>query len=129
VVHVAVDDHSRLAYAEELPHEAPATTAAFTERALGFFASCGIAVRRILTDNGTPYRSGAFAACLAEHGITHKRTRPYTPRTNGKAEAMVGLLLRGWAYRRPYRTTAHRVAALPACLPHGVQLPPSARRA
>jgi transposase InsO family protein len=55
----------------------------------------------ILTDNGTPYRPGPFAACLAEHGITYKRTRPYTLRTNGKAEAMVGHLLRGWAYRRP----------------------------
>ena len=94
VVHVAIDDHSRLAYAEQLPDEHGATAAAFLERALGSFAAHGIAVTRVMTDNGSPYISGAFAGVLAERGIRHLRTRPYTPRTNGKAEAMVKVLIK-----------------------------------
>jgi len=112
VVHVAVDDHSRLAYAEELSDESGQTAAAFTERALAFYATHGIRVQRILTDNGSPYMSRAFAAVLIAHGIAHRRTRPYTPRTNGKAEAMVKLLINGWAYRRPYQSSAERRQAL-----------------
>jgi transposase InsO family protein len=125
-VHVAVDDHSRLAYAEELPDEFGETAAAFTERAVSFFASHGIRIRRVLTDNGSPYLSRAFAGVLADHGIRHLRTRPYRPQTNGKAEAMVKFLINRWAYARPYRSSAERGVALQAVLssynhtrPHG----------
>lgn len=125
-VHVAIDDHSRLAYAEELTDELGTTAAAFTLRAVAFFATHGIEVRRVLSDNGTCYRSTVFRDTLEACGIRALRTRPYTPRTNGKAEAMVGTLLRGWAYRRPYGSTAERIAALPRFLdtynrylPHG----------
>lgn len=107
-VHVAIDDHSRLSYAEQLPDEHGQTAAAFLERALGFFAAHGIAVTRVMTDNGSPYVSRAFAGVLAERGIRHLRTKPYTPRTNGKAEAMVKVLINSWAYARPYRSSAER---------------------
>lgn len=125
-VHVAIDDHSRLAYAEQLPDELGSTAAAFLERALGAFAAHGIAVTRVMTDNGSPYVSRAFAAVLAERGIRHLRTRPYTPRTNGKAEAMVKVLINSWAYARPYGSSAQRAVALSAFIdfynlerPHG----------
>lgn len=125
-LHVAVDDHSRLAYAEELPDELAPTATAFTMRALGFFAEHGIGVRRVLSDNGSCYRSRLFRDTVAGVGIRTMRTRPYTPRTNGKAEALVGTMLRGWAYRRPYGSTEERVAELPRFLhtynhhlPHG----------
>lgn len=126
VVHIAVDDHSRLAYAEELADELTATTVGFTMRAVAFFGDQGIQVRRVLTDNGPAYRSGLFNDTLASVGITTIRTKPYTPRTNGKAEAMVGTLLRGWAYRRPYASPEERIQALDRFidtynrhLPHG----------
>lgn len=112
VVHVAIDDHSRLAYVEEFPDEQPDTTVAFLRRALAFYAGQGIAVHRVMTDNGNPYRFRAFRAELSGLGIRHLRTRPYTPRTNGKAEALVKILLNGWAYARPYRSDAERSAAL-----------------
>jgi transposase InsO family protein len=125
-VHVAIDDHSRLAYAEELPDELGSTATVFTMRAMAFFSSHGITVRRVLSDNGACYRSDVFRDTLAAAGIRTLRTRPYTPRTNGKAEAMVGVLLRGWAYRRPYSTSAERADALGTFLhtynhhlPHG----------
>jgi transposase InsO family protein len=125
-VHVAIDDHSRLAYAEELADELGATAAAFTMRAVAFFGSHGIAVRRVLSDNGACYRSDVFTDTLAAEGIRTLRTKPYSPRTNGKAEAMVGVLLRGWAYRRPYASSEQRAVALAAFLttynhhlPHG----------
>lgn len=112
VVHIAVDDHSRLAYVEELPDEGPETTVGFFLRAQSFYASHGIAVGRALTDNGNPYRSRAFPDALEGLGIRHLRTRPYTPRTNGKAEAMVKILINGWAYARPYASDAERSAEL-----------------
>jgi len=125
-VHLAIDDHSRLAYAEELPDETGPTATAFTMRAVAFFASHGIEVRRILSDNGSCYCSRIFTDTLEAAGIHAMRTKPYTPRTNGKAEAMVGVLLRGWAYRRPYTTTQERIEALSPFLhtynhhrPHG----------
>jgi transposase InsO family protein len=125
-VHVAIDDHSRLAYAEEHPDETGMTAALFTARALEFFAAHGIEVRRILTDNGTPYRSKVFAETLAERGIAAKRTRPYRPQTNGKAEAFVKILINGWAYARPFRSSQERSGSLPAFIdfynrrrPHG----------
>jgi len=124
--HVAVDDATRLAYAEELPDERGVTAAAFLERALAFFAAHGVEVRRLLTDNGTCYRSRAFAAACAGQGLVHWRTRPYRPQTNGKAEAFVKIVQNSWAYKRPYDSTAERIDALPRFLayyngyrPHG----------
>jgi transposase InsO family protein len=126
VAHVAVDDATRLAYAEELPDERGEAAAAFLERALAFFAGHGVQVQRLLTDNGSCYCSNAFAAVCAEHGLRHSRTRPYRPQTNGKAEAFVKIPQNGWAYKRPYHSTAERISALPGFLryyngyrPHG----------
>jgi transposase InsO family protein len=111
-VHVAVDDHSRLAYVEELADERPETAVGFLRRALEFYAAHDITVQRVMTENGNPYRSRAFPTELSARGIRHIRTRPYTPRTNGKAEAMVKILLNGWAYARAYRSDEQRSAAL-----------------
>ncbi len=126
VVHVAVDDHSRLAYAEELPDECGTSAAAFLERALAFYGAHGITVARLLSDNGSCYRSGAYRAVCDKHAVRRLYTRPFRPQTNGKAEAFVKLLQNGWAYRRPYLDSAERIAALPAFLayynerrPHG----------
>jgi transposase InsO family protein len=111
-VHVAIDDHSRLAYAEELADESPTTTAEFLRRAWRFYASHGITIERILTDNGGCYRSRELAAACDELGIGHRFTRPYRPQTNGKAERMVRTLLREWAYARSFADTRERVARL-----------------
>lgn len=111
-VHVAVDDHSRLAYAEELPDESPATTAGFLWRAWRFYAAHGITIERVLTDNGGPYRSGAFAEACDALGIGHRRTRPYRPQTNGKVERMNRTMLAEWAYARPFASTAERIGDL-----------------
>lgn len=111
-VHVAIDDHSRLAYAEELPDESPETTAGFLRRAWRFYAGHGIAIERILTDNGGCYRSGAFAAACDELGLGHRRTRPYRPQTNGKAERLIRTLLGEWAYASAFNSTAERAASL-----------------
>lgn len=111
-VHVAIDDHSRYAYAEILPDEQGPTTAAFLARTLLAFAQEGIAIERILSDNGGNYRSRAFAAAASEHGIRLKKTRPYRPQTNGKAEAFNKTLQREWAYLRPYASNAERQTAL-----------------
>ncbi|MCC6388634.1 MAG: IS481 family transposase [Dehalococcoidia bacterium] len=112
-VYVAVDDHSRFAYAEALPDETGASTAGFLLRAVQAFASAGITVERVLTDNAFNYRrSRAFADAANLHGIGRLHTQPYRPQTNGKAEAFNKTLQREWAYRRPYRTNAERLAAL-----------------
>jgi len=116
LVHVAVDDHSRLAYAEELPDESPATTAGFLHRAVRFYAAHGIAVERVLTDNGTAYRSHGFALACDELGIGHRFTRPYRPQTNGKVERMNRTLQAEWAYARTFSDTAQRIADLPVFL-------------
>jgi len=113
-VHVAIDDHSRLAYVEELADESPVTTAAFLQRAVAFYAGHGITVERVLTDNGNPYRSLAFRAACSELAIQPRRTRPYRPQTNGKAERLIRTLLNEWAYAQPFHDTAARAAALPA---------------
>jgi transposase InsO family protein len=115
-IHVAIDDHSRYAYAEALRDERGETTAAFLERALATFQAHGVRVARILTDNGKNYGSHAFVDVAAAHGIRLKRTRPYRPQTNGKAEAFNKTLQREWAYIRLYRSNAARLAALPAFL-------------
>ena len=115
-VHVAIDDASRLAYVEVLPDEGDATTTRFLWRARAWFRRHGIRIRRVLTDNGSAYRSARFARLCASAGLRHLRTRPYTPRTNGKAERFIQTLLREWAYRRAYPSSPHRTAALPAWL-------------
>lgn len=116
-IHNAVDDHSRLAYSELLTDERKETAAGFWDRANAYFASVGITVARVLTDNGSCYRSHAFAETLGEN-ITHKRTRPYRPRTNGKVERFNRTTLEEWAYARPYTSEAERVAAFPDFLHH-----------
>ncbi len=116
-LHTAIDDHSRLAYTEELGDERGATAAAFWARAVKFFRRHGIKrIRRVLSDNGSCYRSGAFASALAASHSRHKRTRPYRPQTNGKVERFHRTLAREWAYRQPWSSNEHRAAALGAFL-------------
>jgi transposase InsO family protein len=111
-VHVAIDDASRLAYVEVLPDETGATASGFLERAIAWYRSQKITVERVMSDNGPPYVSKAFSALMHQHGMRHLRTRPYTPRTNGKAERFIQTLLREWAYAKPYITSGRRNAAL-----------------
>jgi transposase InsO family protein len=101
-VHVAVDDHSRVAYTEVLESQGRDASAAFITRALVWFAARGVTIRRVMTDNGSAYRSYVFRGVLARAGVRHLRTRPYTPRTNGKAERLIQTLLREWAYATAY---------------------------
>jgi transposase InsO family protein len=115
-LHVAIDDRSRLAYTELLPDETKASACAFLARALAWFTKLGVTVERVMTDNGSAYTSQAFRAALAQAGLKHKRTRPYTPKTNGKAERFIQTSLREWAYASPYETSAKRAAAMPAWL-------------
>ena len=111
-VHVCVDDCSRLAYAEVLANERGLTVAGFLRRAVAWFRCRGIQVRRVLTDNGTGYRSKVFAAAIRRGRLIARRTRPYTPRTNGKAERFIQTLLREWAYAAAYANSAQRTRAL-----------------
>jgi transposase InsO family protein len=111
-LHVAIDDASRLAYSEILPNERADSAVAFTTRALAWFNDLGAPVKRIMTDNGSAYRSFAFRDLLTDRGIKHKRTRPYTPRTNGKAERFIQTSLREWAYVRAFETSHQRTQAL-----------------
>jgi transposase InsO family protein len=115
-LHNAVDDHSRLAYSEILPDETRETATAFWTRALAFFQQAGITVARVLTDNGSCYRSHLWAQTLTAAGITHKRTRPYRPQTNGKVERFNRTMLDEWAYARVYRTETERRDAFAAWL-------------
>jgi transposase InsO family protein len=111
-VHVAIDDCTRLAYAEALPDEKASTAVAFLARALEFFARHGITVERVLTDNGSPYRSAIHAIACRALGVRHLRTRPRRPQTNGKAERFIRTMLAGWAYGALYGTNRERTAAL-----------------
>jgi transposase InsO family protein len=117
-VHIAVDDYSRLAYAEVLPDERTATAIAFLRRAIAFFARHGIRVERVLTDNGSAYISALHALACRTLGIRHLRTRPGRPQTNGKAERFIRTLLNGWAYGAIYRSSSERTAALDGWLWH-----------
>jgi len=111
-VHIAIDDCTRLAYAEVLHNHKAPTVVAFLRRAARFFARHGIPVERVLTDNGASYCSAIHAMACRVLGIRHLRTRPYRPQTNGKAERFIRTLLAGWAYGAAYRTSAERTAAL-----------------
>ena len=111
-LHVCVDDASRLAYTEILSSEGQHDTTAFLERALTWLGRHGVNVERVMTDNGSAYRSKLFAGALAKAGVRHLRTRPYTPRTNGKAERFIQTSLREWAYALPYRSSAERTQAI-----------------
>lgn len=117
-VHVAVDDFSRLAYVEVLANEKAPTAIGFLERALAFFAEHGIRVERVMTDNGSPYVSHAHRLACQRLGIRHLRTRPYRPRTNGKAERFIQTLTQRWAHGRTYSSSAQRTAALTGWLNH-----------
>ena len=115
-VHVAVDDASRLAYAQVLANERSPTAVAFLRRLVLWYQSHGVSVTAIMTDNGSCYVSRAFASACRRLGLRHLRTRPYRPCTNGKAERFIQTLLRGWAYRRPYPTSIQRTLRLPTFL-------------
>jgi transposase InsO family protein len=117
-VHVAVDDATRLAYAEVLTDERGQSAAGFIRRAVAWFASYGITVERVLSDNGACYRSGVHALALRELGIRHLFTRPYRPRTNGKAERFIQTLTNRWAYGAIYGSSDERTAALSGWLTH-----------
>ena len=112
-LHVAIDDHSRLAYCELGRSERAHDCAAFLERAVAWYAEEGVAVERVLTDNAKAYHSHAWRDTCARLEIGRRYTRPYSPWTNGKAEALIKTLLREWAYRFAYPTSAHRSRALP----------------
>jgi transposase InsO family protein len=125
-VHVCVDDATRLAYVEVLPDEKAATAVGFLRRAIAFYRRHGITVERVMTDNGSAYRSTIHAFACRALGIRHLRTRPYRPRTNGKAERFIRTLLAGWAYGAIYGSSRERTAALDGWLwsynhrrPHG----------
>ena len=111
-VHVAVDDASRVAYAEVLRDERALTSMGFLRRALAFFSRLGVRVERVMTDNGSGYVSRRYAQLCAQLRIRHLRTRPYRPCTNGKVERLIQTLLREWAYALPYPTSAKRAKAL-----------------
>jgi transposase InsO family protein len=115
-LHNAVDDYSRLAYSEILADEKKQTAVAFWQRAQNFFATSGITVQGVLTDNGSCYKSLLWRDTLSTAGITHKRTRPYRPQTNGKVERFNRTLLDEWAYAQPYSTETARRDAFPTWL-------------
>jgi transposase InsO family protein len=125
-VHVCVDDASRIAFSQILTDEKKESAVAFLHAACRYYSSLGITVTRVMTDNGSCYRSAAFRQACKALGLRHIRTRPYTPRTNGKAERFIQTSLREWAYARAYPTSEHRKHALEPWLhnynwhrPHG----------
>jgi transposase InsO family protein len=111
-VHIAIDDCTRLAYAEVLPDERATSAIAFLRRAVAFYRRHGVTVERLLTDNGSAYRSSIHAIACRTLGIRHLRTRPRRPQTNGKAERLIRTMLAGWAYGALYGTNRERTAAL-----------------
>jgi transposase InsO family protein/transposase len=117
-VHIAIDDCTRLAYAEVLPDEKATTAIGFLRRAIAFYRRHGIHVEQLLTDNGNAYRSTVHALACKTLGIAHLRTRPYRPQTNGKAERFIRTMLGGWAYGAIYRDSHDRTAALDGWLHH-----------
>jgi len=135
-VHVAIDDHSRIAFTQIKPNEKSCSAVAFLRAAIAYYASLGVKVERVMTDNGACYKAFAFRKACKRLGLKHIRTRPYTPKTNGKAERFIQTSLREWAYARAYDNSAQRAAELPLWLhrynwhrPHGSigSLPPISR--
>ena len=125
-VHVCIDDASRIAFSQIRPDEKKESAIAFLKAAIAYYARLGVSVARVMTDNGGCYKSKAFRAACKALGLKHIRTRPYTPRTNGKAERFIQTSLREWAYAKAYPTSDHRAAELPRWLhnynwhrPHG----------
>jgi transposase InsO family protein len=125
-VHVCIDDASRIAFSQILPDEKKESAVAFLKAAIAYYASLGVTVTRVMTDNGGCYKSRAFRAACNALGLKHIRTKPYTPKTNGKAERFIQTALREWAYAVAYPTSEHRAAALPVWMhrynwhrPHG----------
>ena len=125
-VHVSIDDASRLAFSQILPDERKESAVAFLHAAVAYYASLGITVERVMTDNGSCYRSRAFRKACRALGLKHIRTRPYTPKTNGKAERFIQTALREWAYAQAYPNSSRRAQELPVWLhrynwhrPHG----------
>jgi transposase InsO family protein len=125
-VHVSIDDHSRIAFSQILPDEKAQSAVPFLKAVVAYYASLGVAVTRVMTDNGSCYKSFAFRDACKTLGLGHIRTKPYTPRTNGKAERFIQTALREWAYARAYPTSDRRAAELPNWLhqynwhrPHG----------
>ena len=125
-VHVCIDDHSRVAFSQIHPDETAQSAVPHLKAAVAYYASLGVTVSRVMTDNGSCYRSHAFRDACAELGLRHIRTKPYTPKTNGKAERFIQTSLREWAYAQLYDSSDHRAAELPAWLhrynwhrPHG----------
>jgi len=115
-VHVAIDDHSRIAFAKIMPSEKKRSATSFLRAALAYYASLGIKVERVMTDNGSCYKSFAFRRACKRLGLRHIRTRPYTPKTNGKAERFIQTSLREWAYAQAYRHSQERKTLLPSWL-------------
>ena len=111
-LHVAIDDASRLAFTAIMTDEKKESATAFLMQALDWFRAYGITVQRVMTDNGSAYRSQLFARAVATQGLRHKRTRPYTPRTNGKAERFIQTSIREWAYARPFNSSEQRTQAM-----------------
>jgi transposase InsO family protein len=125
-VHVCIDDASRVAFGQILPDEKKESAVAFLFAAVAYYASLGLSIARVMTDNGSCYRSKAFRKACAVLGLKHIRTRPYTPKTNGKAERFIQTALREWAYAQAYPTSVDRATELPRWLhrynwhrPHG----------
>ena len=125
-VHVCIDDASRIAFSRVMKDEKKASAVAFLKAAVAYYASLGVTIERVMTDNGSCYRSKAFAKACKKLSLKHIRTRPYTPKTNGKAERFIQTSLREWAYARAYNTSDERAAELPIWLhrynwhrPHG----------
>lgn len=125
-VHVSIDDASRIAFTQILPDERKESAVTFLKAAVAYYAGLGVTIARVMTDNGSCYKSKAFAKACRDLGLKHVRTRPYTPKTNGKAERFIQTALREWAYAIAYPTSDHRAAELPVWLhrynwhrPHG----------
>jgi transposase InsO family protein len=115
-VHVAIDDASRVAFTRIMPDERKRSAVAFLKAAVAYYASLGVTIQRVMTDNGSCYRAKAFARACKRLKLKHIRTRPYTPKTNGKAERFIQSALREWAYAQAYPTSDHRAAELPIWL-------------
>ena len=115
-VHVCIDDASRLAFSQIMPDEKKESATAFLKAAVAYYKSLGLTVARVMTDNGSCYKAFEFRNACRDLGLKHLRTKPYTPKTNGKAERFIQTALREWAYAQPCPTSQHRRDALPAWL-------------